>query len=52
MTTALDAARERLGVALFARWDPQELDDLVRLMCKFAATIEQATAGSQADDGR
>lgn len=40
MTDAVDAARDRLGRLLFARWDEKEIDELVRLMRKFADDIE------------
>jgi DNA-binding MarR family transcriptional regulator len=40
MTDAVDAARERLGRAIFAKWDEREFSELVRLMQKFAADIE------------
>ena len=40
MTDALDAARERSGRALFADWEPREVDELVRLLQKFARDIE------------
>ncbi|WP_415913822.1 MarR family winged helix-turn-helix transcriptional regulator [Paraburkholderia sp. J76] len=40
MTDAVDAARDRLGQSLFARWDESEIDELVRLMRKFADDIE------------
>jgi DNA-binding MarR family transcriptional regulator len=36
MTDLVDAARERIGRAIFETWEPHELDELVRLMCKFA----------------
>ncbi|WP_413733863.1 MarR family winged helix-turn-helix transcriptional regulator [Sodalis sp. RH21] len=36
MTDLVDAARERMGRAIFASWDPREIDELVRLMRKFA----------------
>lgn len=36
MTDKIDAARERMALAVFASWDPQEIDELVRLMRKFA----------------
>jgi DNA-binding MarR family transcriptional regulator len=35
-TDALDAARGRMAVRLFEDWSPQDFDDLVRLMRKFA----------------
>lgn len=41
MTDALDAARERIGREIFASWEPQDIDDLVRLMTRFAADIER-----------
>jgi DNA-binding MarR family transcriptional regulator len=39
MTDAVDAARERIGRAIFARWDRREVEELVRLMRKFADDI-------------
>lgn len=36
MTDKIDAARERMALAVFANWDPHEVDELVRLMRKFA----------------
>jgi DNA-binding MarR family transcriptional regulator len=36
MTDKIDAARERMARAVFANWDPHEVDELVRLMRKFA----------------
>jgi len=41
MTQRIDAARERLGRAIFDTWSPQDLDDLVRLMCRFADALEK-----------
>ncbi len=38
-TDLVDAARERIGRTVFENWDPQEFDDLVRLMRKFADAI-------------
>jgi len=35
----LDAARERIGRAVLAEWDPLEIDALARLMRKFADAI-------------
>ena len=40
MTQALDAARERLGRRFLKSWDPREVDNLVRLMRKFADAIK------------
>jgi DNA-binding MarR family transcriptional regulator len=39
MTDLVDAARDRMGRAIFASWDAQEVDDLVRLMRKFADAL-------------
>ncbi len=36
MTDLVDGARERMGRAIFASWDRQDINDLVRLMRKFA----------------
>ncbi len=41
MTNLLDAARERLGRAIFKTWEPRDLDDLVRLMRRFADALQQ-----------
>jgi DNA-binding MarR family transcriptional regulator len=41
MTDLVDAARERIGRAIFARWDTHDIDELVRLMRKFADAIQQ-----------
>jgi erythromycin esterase-like protein len=39
MTDLVDDARERMGRAIFASWDPQDVEDLVRLMRRFADDI-------------
>jgi DNA-binding MarR family transcriptional regulator len=39
MTDRLDAARDRIGRGIFERWDPHEMDELVRLMRKFADAV-------------
>ena len=36
MTDRLDAARERIGRAVFKSWDKRDIDELTRLMRKFA----------------
>lgn len=36
MTNLVDAARERIGRAIFETWDARDVDELVRLMRKFA----------------
>ena len=40
MTDAVDAARERIGQAIFATWDDRDVAELVRLMRKFADDIK------------
>lgn len=40
MTDLVDSARERIGLAIFETWEPTEVDDLVRLMRKFADAIK------------
>lgn len=39
MTDAVGVARERLGRAIFADWEPHEISELVRLMSKFAKAV-------------
>nr|WP_249800104.1 MULTISPECIES: MarR family transcriptional regulator [unclassified Bradyrhizobium] len=45
MTMHIDAARERIGTAIFASWKPAEIDDLVRLMRKFADAMKDQPQG-------
>jgi DNA-binding MarR family transcriptional regulator len=40
MTDLVDAARERMGRKIFASWDQTEMDELVRLMRKFADALD------------
>jgi DNA-binding MarR family transcriptional regulator len=40
MTDLVDAARERIGRAIFATWDTDDIDELVRLTRKFADAIQ------------
>lgn len=42
MTDRLDAARLRLGRAIFATWDERDIDELVRLLRKFADAVNEA----------
>ena len=44
MTARIDAARQRIGQAVFARWDPREVQDLARLMRRFADDIQRDPA--------
>jgi DNA-binding MarR family transcriptional regulator len=48
MTDAVDAARERIGRAIFAAWDDREVDELVRLMRKFADAVNDDAPGDSA----
>jgi DNA-binding MarR family transcriptional regulator len=41
MTDLVDVARERMGRKIFASWEPGEMDELVRLMRKFADALDQ-----------
>lgn len=45
-TDAVDAARGRMALALFRDWSPDEFDDLVRLMRKFADGMGEVTEGA------
>ncbi|MFT4185451.1 MAG: MarR family winged helix-turn-helix transcriptional regulator [Rhizobium sp.] len=40
MTDRVDAARERIALAIFAAWDERDVEDLVRLMRRFADDIK------------
>lgn len=40
MTHALDAARERFGRTLFAEWDDRDIEQLVRLLQRFARDVD------------
>ena len=47
MTDLVDAARERIGRGIFETWDTHDIDELVRLMRKFAdAVSSDLPAGS------
>jgi len=41
MTDRVDAARERLGRAIFQSWEPHDVDELLRLMRKFADALKE-----------
>lgn len=41
MTEAVDAARDRIGRAVFADWDAGDVDDLVRLMRRYADAVRE-----------
>jgi DNA-binding MarR family transcriptional regulator len=40
MTSALDAARERMAAVLFAKWSKRDLKNLARLMRRFADDLQ------------
>jgi len=40
MTDRVDAARERIGRAIFKTWEARDIDELVRLMRKFADAMK------------
>ena len=41
MTDRIDAARERMGHAIFRDWSKGDIDDLARLMRRFADALEE-----------
>lgn len=41
MTEAVDAARERIGRAVLADWDRSDVDDLVRLLQRYADAVRE-----------
>jgi len=41
MTDLLDSARERMGTAIFEKWETEEFDTLVQLMRKFANALNE-----------
>jgi DNA-binding MarR family transcriptional regulator len=48
MTDAVDAARERIGRAIFATWEPDDVANLVRLLQRFAEDLENDPSGRPA----
>jgi DNA-binding MarR family transcriptional regulator len=40
MTSAIDAARERMATVLFGKWSKRDLQDLARLMRRFADDLQ------------
>jgi DNA-binding MarR family transcriptional regulator len=49
MTDAVDAARERMGRAIFAKWEERDVEELIRLMRKFADDINGVPEGPASD---
>ncbi len=45
MTDLVDAARARIGRAIFKTWEAQEVGELVRLMRKFADAVKDDVPG-------
>jgi DNA-binding MarR family transcriptional regulator len=46
MTDAIDAARERLAASILAAWSEQDLDDLTRLLRRFADDLMAGTSNT------
>ena len=46
MTDAIDAARERLAASILAAWSEQDLDDLTRLLRRFADGLMAGTSNT------
>jgi hypothetical protein len=46
MTDLVDAARNRIGRAIFETWDVHDIDELVRLMRKFADAVKDDPPGA------
>jgi DNA-binding MarR family transcriptional regulator len=47
VTSAIDAARERLAGVLFAKWSKRDLQDLARLMRRFADDLQSLPTPEQ-----
>ena len=43
MTEQIDGAREKIAQTIFANWDLQDVQDLTRLVCKFADELKSET---------
>jgi DNA-binding MarR family transcriptional regulator len=46
MTDQVDAARERIGRTIFSTWEAHDVDELVRLMRKFADALKDEPTNS------
>ena len=46
MTDAIDAARERLAASILAAWSEQDLEDLTRLLRRFADDLMAGTSNT------
>ena len=49
MTDLVDAARERIGRAIFRTWEATDIDQLVRLMRKFADAVKDDPPGAASE---
>jgi DNA-binding MarR family transcriptional regulator len=47
MTSAIDAARERMATGLFATWSKSDLQELARLMRRFADDFQSLPSPEQ-----
>jgi DNA-binding MarR family transcriptional regulator len=47
MTSAIDAARERMATVLFAKWRKRDLQDLARLVRRFADDLQSLPTPEQ-----
>src|ERR1700722_10867003 len=47
MTSAIDAARQRMAAVLFAKWSKRDLQDLARLMRRFADDLQSLPTPQQ-----
>src|SRR5271163_1273816 len=45
MTDLVDAARDRVGRAIFATWDARDISELVRLIRRFADAVKDDPSG-------
>lgn len=50
MTDAVDAARERIARSIFATWEEHDVEELVRLMRKFADAVNGDAPGKPESD--
>lgn len=51
MTDRVDAARDRIGRDIFATWDAHDIEELVRLMRKFADAVKEEPPAAGEDPG-
>jgi DNA-binding MarR family transcriptional regulator len=47
MTSSIDAARQRMAAVLFAKWSKRDLQDLARLMRRFADDLQSLPTPEQ-----